>query len=84
MIRLRDNDMGNARPKAKDKAKPSTLSVKLNMDVIELARVVAAIDNRPIGEMVSELVRPILTRMRRERMTRILQSDQAKGEEGLK
>ena len=46
--------------------KPKTLSVKLEMDVIESARIVAAYRNETMTEMLSAILRPILAKMERE------------------
>ena len=51
-------------PMAKPKAKAET--VKLDMDVIESARVVAAIRNCRMSDMLSEILRPIIQDMERE------------------
>jgi hypothetical protein len=47
-------------------AKPKTLSVKLHMDVIESARIVAAYKGEQISDMLSNILRPILADMERE------------------
>jgi hypothetical protein len=51
-------------------AKPKTLSVKLHMDVIESARIVAAMRNEQISDMLSDMLRPILAKIEREEMER--------------
>jgi hypothetical protein len=43
--------------------KAKTLSVKLEMDVVESARIVAAYRGKTITEMLSEILRPILAKM---------------------
>jgi hypothetical protein len=55
-------------PMADDKAK--TLSVKLHMDVIESARIVAAIRNISMTDMLSDMLRPDLVRMEREELAK--------------
>jgi hypothetical protein len=52
-------------PPMSDK-KASTLSVKLHMDVIESARVVAAINNESMTDLLSGILRPVLTKMEEE------------------
>jgi hypothetical protein len=42
--------------------KPKTLSVKLHMDVIEAARVVAALENVSMTDLLSNILRPILAK----------------------
>lgn len=47
--------------------KPRTLSVKLDMDVVESARIVAAYHPyKTMSDLLSEILRPILTRMEHE------------------
>lgn len=46
--------------------KPKTLSVKLEMDVIESARIVAAYRGETMTEMLSAILRPILAKMEQE------------------
>jgi hypothetical protein len=50
--------------------KPKTLSVKLHMDVIESARIVAAIRNVSMTDMLSDMLRPQLVEMEREELSR--------------
>ena len=46
--------------------KPATLSVKLHMDVIETARIVAAYRNEAITDLLSDILRPILLGLEQE------------------
>lgn len=47
--------------------KPKTLSVKLDMDVVESARIVAAYHpDKTMTELLSELLRPLLAKMEQE------------------
>jgi hypothetical protein len=55
-------------PMADEKTK--TLSVKLHMDVIESARIVAAIRNVSMTDMLSDMLRPELVRMEREELAK--------------
>jgi hypothetical protein len=55
-------------PMADDK--PKTLSVKLHMDVIESARIVAAIRNVSMTDMLSDMLRPGLIEMEREELSK--------------
>lgn len=48
-------------PVAEEKSK--TLSVKLHMDVVEAARIVSAYRNESMTDMLSEMLRPLLTKM---------------------
>jgi hypothetical protein len=50
--------------------KPKTLSVKLHMDVIESARIVAAYRGDAMTDMLSDILRPILAEMEREETAR--------------
>lgn len=47
-------------------AKPKTLSVKIDMDVVESARVVAALTGVTITSLISGMVRDDLKRMEQE------------------
>lgn len=51
-------------------AKPKTLSVKLDMDVIESARVVAALRGVTITALISGMVRDDLKRMEDEEIAK--------------
>jgi hypothetical protein len=59
--------------------KPKTLSVKLHMDVIESARIVAAYRGDSMTDMLSDILRPILAEMEREETTRRAKSRATKG-----
>lgn len=52
--------------------KTKLLSVKLEADVVESARIVASCRGATIAEMLSELLRPTLAKMEREEMTKRL------------
>jgi hypothetical protein len=51
-------------------AKPKTLSVKLHMEVIESARIVAAYRGEQISDMLSEILKPILAKMEQEEIAK--------------
>ncbi|MBX9627460.1 MAG: hypothetical protein K2X82_26905 [Gemmataceae bacterium] len=53
-------------PMADDKPKSATLSVKLDHDVVEAARIVAAFRNETMTDMLSGILRPILEEMERQ------------------
>lgn len=55
-------------PMADEKSK--TLSVKLHIDVIESARIVAAYRGEAMTDMLSDILRPILVKMEREEVAR--------------
>jgi hypothetical protein len=57
--------------------KPKTLSVKLEMDVVESARIVAAFRNVPITELLSAILRPELVKMERDEMAKRVKARQA-------
>jgi hypothetical protein len=59
--------------------KPKTLSVKLHMDVIESARIVAAYRNESMTDMLSNLLRPVLARMEQEEVARRKNPPKVKG-----
>ena len=70
------------RPMADDK--PKTLSVKLPVDVIESARIVAAFRNDTMGDLLAEILRPVLARMEREEMSKRTAADKPKRKTGEK
>lgn len=55
-------------PMADDK--PKTLSVKLHMDVIESARIVAAYRNESMTDMLSDILRPVLAKLERDEVAK--------------
>jgi hypothetical protein len=60
-------------PVAGKKPKPQTpasLSTKLPADVVESARIVAALRNEGMGELLGDILRPILKKMEREEMAK--------------
>lgn len=59
--------------------KPKTLSVKLEMDVIESARIVAAYRGETMTEMLSAILRPILIKMEQEEAAKRLKRAPKKG-----
>jgi hypothetical protein len=62
--------------------KPKTLSVKLHMDVIESARIVAAYRNESMTDLLSDLLRPTLAKMEEEEIAK--RTRPAKGKRGDK
>ena len=50
--------------------KPKTIPVKLHSDVVDSARIVSAIRNEPMSDMISDILRPILAKMEHEEMGR--------------
>jgi len=50
--------------------KPKTLSMKLHVDVIESARIVAAYRGEAMTDMLSDILRPILAKMEREEVAK--------------
>jgi hypothetical protein len=50
--------------------KPKTLSVKIHLDVVEAARIVAAFKGITITDLVSDTMRPILAKMEHEEITK--------------
>lgn len=50
--------------------KPKTLPVRLAIDVIESARIIAAFRNEPMAEMLSDILRPILAKMEKEEVAK--------------
>jgi hypothetical protein len=53
---------------ADDKVK--TLSVKLRIEVIESARIVAAYRNESMTDMLSDILSPVLTKMEQEEVAK--------------
>ena len=64
--------------------KPKTLSMKLHMDVIESARIVAAYRGVAMTDMLSDILRPVLAEMEREETTRRAKSRAATKGKGAK
>jgi hypothetical protein len=60
--------------------KPATLSVKLHMDVIESARIVAALRGVTMTDLLSDMVRTDLTRMEQEEIAKRAKVPKAKGQ----
>ncbi len=58
----------DAPPMADDK--PKTLSVKLHMDVIESARIVAAYKGDSMTDLLSNVLRPILAKMEQDEVAK--------------
>lgn len=50
--------------------KPKTLSAKLTVDVIESARIIAAIRGVTITDLLSDILRPILAEIEREELSK--------------
>jgi hypothetical protein len=65
-------------PMADDK--PKTLSVKLPIDVIEMARIVAACRNETMTELLGDTLRPLLEKMQREEFAKRSKPPKSKGE----
>lgn len=57
--------------------KPKTMSVKLPMDVIESARIVAAYRGETMADLMADILRPELARMEQDEMARRTQATQA-------
>jgi hypothetical protein len=52
------------------KEKTPTLSVKLHMDVIESARIVAACRNESMTDLLSDILRPVVARLEQEEIAK--------------
>jgi hypothetical protein len=50
--------------------KPKTMSIKLPIDVIESARIVAAYRSETMTELMGEILRPALARMEQEEIAK--------------
>lgn len=62
-----------------DKSKqPDVQSVKLKLDVIQSARIVASCRGVSITDLLSDILRPIVVKMEREEMTKRLKQGGAK------
>lgn len=64
-------------PMATDK--PKTLSVKLEMDVIEAARIVTAYKGESMTELLSGILRPVLAKMEQDEMAKRMKRPARKG-----
>ena len=51
-------------------AKRPTVNVAIEEDVVKSARLVSALTERPMSEIISEILRPILARMETDGMAR--------------
>lgn len=61
-------------------SKQQTQSVKLEIDVVEAARIVTAFRNVSMTELLSEILRPALAKMEQEEMAKRMKSSRkAKG-----
>jgi hypothetical protein len=61
-----------------EKPKPDVQSVKLKLDVIQSARIVASCRGASITELLSDILRPIVAKMEREEMTKRLKEKGSK------
>jgi hypothetical protein len=59
---------------------PKTLSVKLPIDVIEMARIVAACRNETMTDLLGNTLRPLLEKMQREEFAKQTKAPKGKGE----
>jgi len=59
--------------------KPRTLSVKLPIDVIEMARIVSACRNESMTDMLGDLLRPTLAKMQQEEFAKRTVQPKGKG-----
>lgn len=64
-------------PMADDK--PKTLSVKLALDVIESARVVAALTGEPMTDILSDILRPIIFKREQEELAKRTKAPKGRG-----
>jgi hypothetical protein len=62
-----------------DSKKPATVSVKLHVDVVESARIVAALRGITITDLVSDMVREDLARMEAEEIAKRAKAQKGKG-----
>ena len=53
---------------------PDTQSVKLKLDVIQSARIVASCQGVSITDLLSDILRPLVAKMEREEMTKRLKA----------
>lgn len=58
--------------------KPRTLSVKLEMDVVEAARIVTAYRDESMTELLSAILRPVLSKMEAEEIAKRMKAKGAK------
>jgi hypothetical protein len=62
--------------------KPKTLSVKLEMDVIESARIVTAYRGVTMTELLSQILRPALIKMEQDEIAKRIKKPAKRGQEG--
>jgi hypothetical protein len=65
-------------PMASSSEKPKTMPVKLAVDVIESARVVSSMRGEAMSDLLSDILRPILSKMEKDEMTRRLKAMEEK------
>ena len=71
-----------SRAPAMSTEKPRTLSVKLETDVVEAARIVTAFRDESMTELLSGILRPVLAKMEQEEIAkRVKATKRAKGSE---
>jgi hypothetical protein len=63
--------------------KPKTMSIKMHMDVLESARIVAAFRGQTMTDLMADILRPALAKMEQEEMARRTQAT-AKRPKGAK
>ncbi len=54
------------KPKRPEGEAPTRASIKLPEDVVDSARVVSALKNQPMADLLAELLRPLLAKLERE------------------
>lgn len=62
--------------------KHRTLSVKLEMDVVEAARIVTAYRDESMTELLSKILRPILAKMEQDEMAKRMKATRKATKEG--
>jgi plasmid stability protein len=58
--------------------KPKTQSLKMPMDVIESARIVAAFKGQSMADLVGDILRPALAKMEKEEMAKRTKAKEGK------
>ncbi len=61
-----------------DSEKPRTMPVKLQIDVIESARIVSTLRGEAMSDMLSDILRPILAKMEHQELSKRLHSGDPK------
>jgi hypothetical protein len=57
--------------------KPESRSLKMPLDVLETAKIVAALKGQPMTELIGDILRPALAKMEREELAKRAKAQKA-------